>query len=134
MTSDNGTIVHRLHALDITTGAERLGSPKQIQASVPGVGAGNDGAGQVPFYPSTANQRPGLLLLNGVVYVTVAAYSDIQPYHGWVLAYDAQSLNLLAVLNVSPNTSAGGIWMGGCAPPADTGGNLYVMTGNGHYD
>src|SRR3954468_5798944 len=134
MTSESGTIVHRLHALDITTGAERTGSPKKIEASVPGTGTGNDGAGQVPFNSPTANQRPGLLLLNGVVYVTVAAYSDIEPYHGWILGYDAATLNLLAVLNVSPNTSAGGIWMGGCAPSADSNGNLYVATGNGHYD
>ncbi len=79
MASENGTTVHRLHALDITTGAERSGSPKLIQASVPGTGVGNDGAGQVPFDPSTANQRPGLLLLNGVIYVTYAAYSDLEP-------------------------------------------------------
>src|SRR3954468_4272095 len=134
MTAENGTDMHRLHALDITTGAERAGSPKLIQASVPGTGTGNDGAGQVPFNPPTSNQPPGLLLVNGVVYVTFAAYSDIEPYHGWVFAFDGQTLNQLAVLNVSPNTSAGGIWMGGCAPPADAGGNLYVMTGNGHYD
>jgi len=134
MTSENGTVVHRLHALDITTGAERTGSPKLIEANVPGTGVGNDGAGHVPFNPPTSNQRPGLLLLNGVVYVTFAAYSDIEPYHGWVFAFDGQTLNQLAVLNVSPNTSAGGIWMGGCAPTADANGNLYVMTGNGHYD
>jgi Big-like domain-containing protein len=134
MTSESGITVHRLHALDITTGIERVGSPVQIQASVPGTGTGNDGNGQVPFDSTTSNQRPGLLLLNGVVYVTFAAYSDIEPYHGWVFAYDAQTLNQLAVLNVSPNTSAGGIWMGGCGPSADTTGNLYVMTGNGHYN
>jgi hypothetical protein len=134
MTSENGIVVHRLHALDITTGGERAGSPVQIQASVPGTGTGTDGNGQVPFDSTTSNQRPGLLLLNGVVYVTFAAYSDIEPYHGWVFAYDAQTLNQLAVLNVSPNTSAGGIWMGGCGPSADSAGNLYVMTGNGHYN
>src|SRR5439155_18936521 len=125
VTSDNGTIVHRLHALDLITGQEKFGGPAVIKASVPGKGAGTDGLGNVPFDDATQNQRPGLLLLNGVVYITSAAFSDVQPYHGWVLGYDAQSLALTAVFNATPDTSAGGIWHGGCAPSADSNGNLY---------
>jgi Big-like domain-containing protein len=134
MTSDNGTVRHRLHALDLLTGAEKFGGPVVIQASVPGKGSGNDGLGNVPFDNSTQNQRPGLLLLNGVVYIASAAYSDVEPYHGWIIGYDAQSLGQVAVFNATPDTSAGGIWHGGCAPSADSNGNLYVMTGNGHFD
>jgi hypothetical protein len=134
MTSDSGTVHHRLHALDLLTGAEKFGGPVVIHASVPGKGSGNDGLGNVPFDNITQNQRPGLLLLNGVVYIASAAFSDVEPYHGWVLGYNAQSLEQVAVFNATPDTSAGGIWLGGCAPSADSNGNLYLMTGNGHFD
>lgn len=133
MTSNNGTIEHRLHALDLATGDEKFGSSRLITASVPGTGAGNNGAGQVPFDASTANQRPGLLLVNGVVYVSWAAFSDIEPYHGWIMGYDASNLNQVAVFNDSANSSAAGFWEGGCGLSADSNGNIYAMSGNGHY-
>ena len=40
-TKDQGNFVQRLHALDLATGAERLGSPVVIAASIPGTGDGN---------------------------------------------------------------------------------------------
>ena len=125
--------VHRLHALDITSGAEKFGGPKVIQASVPGTGDGNDGAGHVPFNGLRQMNRPGLLLANGLVYVAYASHGDNGPYHGWVLAYDAQTLQLTAVFNTTPNGGLGGIWQSGDGPACDASGNLFALTGNGTF-
>ena len=134
MTQEDGQPAHHLHALDLLSGAEKFGGPKRIQASVRGKGKGSNLNGQVPFHDATHNQRPGLLLLNGALYLCWAAFSDVEPYHGWVMAYDATTLDQIAAFNVSPDSSAGGIWAGGGAPAADSEGNVYVTTGNGYYD
>ena len=128
------TFVHRLHALDIGTGAEKFGGPVVIQVSVPGAGDGNDGAGNVPFNPLTQLNRPGLLLSQGVVYLAYGSHCDIDPYHGWVIGYDAYTLALTNVFNTSPNGEEVGIWQSGNGPAADTDGNIFVMTGNGSFD
>jgi fibronectin type 3 domain-containing protein len=131
--------VHRLHALDITTGAEKFGGPVVIQASVPGTGSGSSG-GQVPFNSLHQNQRPALLLLNGVVYVAFGAHGDQEPYHGWVLGYNASNLSRTMVFCTSPNdpgnvdNSGSGVWMSGDGPAADSAGNIYFVTGNGIFD
>ena len=132
MTEENGVTFHRLHALDITTGAEKFGGPKEITAVVPGTGIDTDGKGNVAFYPPTQNQRAGLQLVNGVVYVAFASFSDTEPYHGWIFAYDAATLQQLAALNLSPNSEGAGLWQAGAAPVADAAGNIYVQTGDGH--
>lgn len=123
------TYVQRLHALDITTGVEMPHSPVVIQASVPGKGAGTDGLGNVPFIPHTQNQRPGLLLLNGVVYIAWGSHQDLNPYHGWVIGYDANSLQRVAAYNNSADTRGDGIWMCGAGLAADESGNIYFTTG-----
>jgi hypothetical protein len=122
-----------LHALAITTGVEKWGGPKLISASVSGKG---DGAtnGQVPFNPVRENPRAALLLANGALYLTWASSCDVDPYHGWVMAYDPQTLARRAVLNVTPDGSDGGIWASDAGPAADTDGNVYVPTGNGTFD
>jgi hypothetical protein len=134
-TKENGSYFHRLHALDITTGAEKFGGPVAIQASVPGTGGGSSG-GQVPFISLRQNQRPALLLSNGVVYIAFASYQDITPYHGWVLGYNASTLQQTMVFNTSPNTSApgAGIWQSGDGLATDTSGNIYFVTGNSVFD
>lgn len=139
-TKEGSLYRHRLHALDITSGAERTGSPVLISASVPGNGDGNNGAGQVPFNSLRQMNRPGLLLLNGVVYIAYASHGDNGPYHGWVLGYHAQTLQQVGVYNTTPNHDPlsnsgglGGIWQSGNGPAADAGGNLYVETGNGTF-
>ncbi len=119
-----------LHALDITTGAEKANSPKLIAAQVPGNGDGNIG-GIVYFNPQKQNQRSGLLLLNGNVYITYASHCDWGPYHGWILGYDKTSLLQTRVYNTTPNGYFGGIWMSGEAPSADELGNIYASVGNG---
>ena len=132
MTEENGTTFHRLHALDITTGAEKFGGPSEITATVPGTGIDTDGSGNVTFHPPTENQRAGLQLVNGVVYVAFASFSDTEPYHGWLFAYDAATLAQLAALNLSPNSEGAGLWQAGAAPTADAEGNVYIQTGDGH--
>ncbi len=119
-----------LHALDITTGADRPGSPKLIEAQVNGNGDGSSG-GVLSFNAHTQNQRAGLLLLNGIVYIAWASYCTWPPYHGWLLGYDATSLDQKIVYCTTPDGKEGGIWMSGGGPAADADGNIYVAVGNG---
>ena len=123
----------RLHAIDITSGSEATGSPVTIAGTYPGTG---DGGTLDSFNPQTQNQRPGLALVNGVVYIAWAAHEDTPPYHGWVMgySYSGASFKRAAVFNSVPNSSGGGIWMSNGAPAADSSGNLYVVTGNGPFD
>jgi hypothetical protein len=132
-TKENGKYVNRLHALDITSGTEKFGGPVQIKASVKGNGAGNN-HGVVSFNAQHESQRPGLLLLNGVVYIGWASFAEVAPFHGWVLGYGATSLAQTAVFNSTPNGSDGGIWQSGAAPSVDAAGNIYLITGNGTFD
>jgi hypothetical protein len=132
-TKENGKYVNRLHALDITSGAEKFGGPVQIKALVKGIGAGNH-HGIVSFDAHHQSQRPGLLLLNGVVYIGWASFAEVAPYHGWVLGYGATSLAQTAVFNSTPNGSDGGVWQSGAAPSVDAAGNIYLLTGNGMFD
>jgi hypothetical protein len=125
--------VQRLHALDLGSGAERSNSPVVITATYPGIGAGNVG-GIITFDPERQNQRPGLALVNGTVFICWSSHCDLGPYHGWVLGYDAMSLQRVFVYNDTPNGGNGGIWMSGQAPAADAAGNLYLSTGNGTVD
>src|SRR5205823_11253070 len=102
-TSGGTHYVHRLHALDVATGAEKFGGPVVLNAVVPGTGDGNDGTGHVRFDALRHLNRPGLLLVNGTVYLAFASHGDNQPYHGWVLGYDAKTLAQVAVYNSTPN-------------------------------
>jgi hypothetical protein len=132
----------RLHGLSLIDGSEKFGGPATIDASitVPGTGDGSSG-GVLAFNTLTENQRPGLALVNGVVYVSWASHGDNDPYHGWVIGFNARNLTIppAAVWNSTPNVvagsqSRGGIWMSGGAPAADSSNNLYFLTGNGSFD
>lgn len=127
------TYPHRLHALDVGSGAEKFGGPVLIKATFPGMGDGNDGQGNVPFNDLRQFNRPGLLLANGIVYISYGSHGDNGPYHGWVLGYQAQTLQPQGVLNTTPNGGLGGIWQAGGAPAADNAGNFFLITGNGSY-
>lgn len=127
---------HRLHALDIATGAARPGSGRTLQASVPGTTTPNDGNGRVIFQSLRQNQRAALLLKDNVISIAFSSHCVIRPYQGWVLSYDAQSLNQIGAFNVSPNDpkGKGGIWQSGGGPAADDSGSIFVNTGDGPFD
>ena len=129
----SGTYLHRLHALDIATGAELFGGPVQITATYPGSGA--EGASNTQtFAASQHKERPGLLISNGIVYTTWGSHCDAGPYTGWVMGYTESTLAQTSVLNLTPNGNDGGIWMAGAGPAADSAGNLYLLIGNGTFD
>jgi hypothetical protein len=131
-TKEGAAYVQRLHALDLATGAEKFRGPAVIQAVVSGIGDGTI-SGNISFNPLTENQRSALLLAGGNVYVAFDSYSDIDPFHGWLLAYDAADLTktALAVFNTTPDGSHGGIGESGAAPSADSSGNIFVVTSGG---
>jgi hypothetical protein len=129
----NGNYFHRLHALDLTTGAELFGGPTTVQATYPGTGDNSSG-GNVVFDPKQYKERPGLLEIGTTIYTTWSSHCDAGPYTSWVMSYDANSLAQTSVLNLVPNGSEGGIWMAGTAPAADSSGNIYFMVGNGDFD
>jgi len=131
MTKESGNYVHRLHALDITTGQERIGSPVTIRATSPGTG---EGGSTLTFRAKDYKQRPGLLFLNGVVYTAWSSHCDIGAYHGWLIGYDASTLQQVTVYNSTPNGNEASFWAGGAAPAADVAGNIYVVSGNGSFD
>jgi hypothetical protein len=123
----------RLHAIDVTTGSEKAHSPVLIQGTYPGTG---DKTTTTTFSARQENQRAGLALINGTVYVAWAAHEDASPYYGWLMGYTygSSGFTQASVLNVTPNVQYGGIWMGGGAPSVDANGHLYVITGNGGFD
>ena len=129
----NTNYVTRLHALDLSTGAEKFGGPVVIQASVPGTGAGSSG-GVLPFLPLRENQHTALLLLNGIVYFGFSSHGDVQPYHGWIFGYNASTLQRTLAVCLSPNNDSTGVWMGGDGIASDATGNLYFVTGDGPFD
>ena len=128
-----GVFLQRLHALDLATGAEKFGGPKTIVASVPGAGYDNK-EGVVSFNPLMENQRSALLLSNRIVYIAFGSHCDVDPFHGWVLAYDATTLKRLAAFNSTPNGGEAGIWQSGNGPSVGPGGAIFVGSGNGTFD
>ena len=129
----SGRYFQRLHALDVTTGAELFGGAKNVQASFPGTGAGSVG-GMVTFDPKQYKERAALLLINGSIVTSWASHCDIDPYTGWIIAHDASTLAQTGVLNITPNGSEGAFWMAGGGPAADTAGNFYLLAGNGTFE
>ena len=131
-TKENGALFNRLHALDMTTGAEKFGGPVTIQATYPGTGDGSSG-GILTFDSVYEFSRAGLLLSNGNIHLAWASYCDNAPFHGLVMAYDKNTLQQTAVWAVTPNGEDGGIWMSGAGVAADASGNLFLATGNGTF-
>src|SRR5882762_2520346 len=131
--NSSGAYFQRLHALNLSTGAELFGGPQNITATFPGTGDNSSG-GNVVFDPKQCKERPGLLQINGTIYTTWSSHCDIRPYTSWVMAFSADTLAQTSVLNLVPNGSEGGIWMAGTAPAADPAGNLFFILGNGDFD
>jgi outer membrane protein assembly factor BamB len=120
LTKENGKFAQRLHKLDLGTGADLPGSPVAIEAE--------------SFDPLMQNQRPALMLANGMVYIGYASHCDKDPYHGFLMAYDAKDLAQKAVFNSSPTGMEASFWQSGQGPAADAEGNVYAVTGNGSWD
>jgi hypothetical protein len=121
---ESGVYTQKLHALDLSTGAEQAGSPVVIKGRAP-----NNPS--LRFDPQQGFQRAGLLLLNGVVYVPFASNDSA---NGWMFGYDAATLAQKSIFCVTPNGNLGGIWSGAAAPAVDSSGNIYLGTGNGTFD
>jgi hypothetical protein len=134
MTVDSsGNYHHRLHVISLGNGAERPGSPVEIQATYPSSGPQSSG-GVVTFNPAQYKARPALTLLNGIVYVEFSSNCDDPPYSGWILGYNAGTFAQEIVFNVTPNGNDGALWGSGGGPAADGEGNLYFMVANGTFD
>jgi hypothetical protein len=129
----SGNYHQRLHALDVTTGAELTGSPVEIAASYPGTGA-NSSNGRVVFDPGQYAERAGILLLNGVLYLGWTSHCDQGAYTGWLMAYSESTLAQTSVLDLTPNGSDGSIWMAGAGLAGDSSGNIYFLDANGTFD
>jgi hypothetical protein len=133
MSKNSSTFFQRLHALDITTGAELEGGPVTIQATYPGTGANSSG-GQVVFDPKQYKERAALLLLNGVIYTSWASHCDFNPYTAWIIGYNQTTLAPTSILNLTPNGSEGSIWQSGGGLAADPQGNIYALIANGTFE
>lgn len=120
----SGAYAHKLHAISLTTGGELFGGPVTISASVNGKN----------FNPHYQHQRPGLVIVNGVVYIGFGSDCDANTYYGWLLGYNETSLSRTAEFCVTPSGSEGAIWSSGQAPAVDSSGNIYVMTANGSFN
>jgi hypothetical protein len=132
------TFIQRLHALDITTGKEKFAGPVVLSGTVPGTGNGSSG-GTLNWDPKWQMNRASLMLLNGIVYIGFGSHGDNGPWHGWILAYNASTLNETGVWCSSPNSIGSGIWGGGAGFAADVPagkpyGRIFAATGNGTYD
>jgi hypothetical protein len=139
-TKEGGIDVARLHALDITTGKEKFGGPVVLSGSVPGNGKGSLN-GTLQFDAKWSNQRPGLLLLNGIVYIGFGSHNDSGPWHGWILGYNAATLTRTGAWSSSPNGFGAGIWESGTGltasvedPVGHPYGSLFTATGTGTID
>jgi len=139
--SKEGTAyVQRLHALSITNGEEKFGGPVKLAASVPGNGQASV-SGTLHYDPFWQNQRAGLLLLHGIVYIASGAHQDFGTWHGWLLAYNATTLRQTGAWCSTPNGFDGGIWGAGTGLAADVPdpaghpfGRILTSTGNGTFD
>ena len=132
-TKEAGQYYQRLHRLNLADGTESASSPVVISASVSGTGNGSSG-GRLPYIALRQNQRPGLALVNGIVYIASGSHGDNAPWHGWIVGYNASTMAFASAYCTTPNSDGGGIWMSGSAPVFDSSNNLFVISSNGTYD
>ena len=125
ITTPTTSYFQRIHALDMTTGAEEFGGPVTVSATFSSGPA---------FSPQQYKERAGLLLLNGQLITAWASHCDFTPYNGWIMAYDQHTLAQTSALDVTPNGSEGAIWQAGGGIAADTSSNIYFLDGNGTWD
>ncbi|MFZ1919691.1 MAG: Ig-like domain-containing protein [Terriglobales bacterium] len=129
MTEENGNFVHRLHALDLGTGAELFGGPVVVSASSVVNGK------TYTFIDRYQMQRTGLLLQNGIIYLGFGSPGcNVETENGWVMAYDQLTLQQVGVFNVSPGVKASAVWQSGGGLAGDGAGNVFFATGDGLFD
>lgn len=128
-----GRYYQRLHALDLQDGGEEFGGPVDIQATYPGHGDTSHSGTDI-FDPKQYEERAALLLANGTVYTSWASHCDIDPYNGWVMGYNAQTLKQEGALDFTPNGEKGSVWQSGAGPAADPQGYIYLLAANGTFD
>ena len=150
MRADGAHYVQKLHALDIGSGAEKFNGPVLMGDTinnggpdqgftdttpifVPGTGDSTNGT-DVFFNALRENERAGEFIANNVLYLSFTSHGDTQPYHGWLLGYNPQTLQLVSIYCTTPNGTEGAIWMGGAGPAVDGSGFIYFTTGNGTFD
>ena len=131
--NSSGSYYQRLHGLNLVTGAEEFGGPVTVAASVPGSGD-NSSNGNVVFDAKQYKSRPGLLLLNGIVYTSWGSHCDSRPYTGWLIGYRNTTLQQTSVFNFAPNGSEAALWNSGGGPASDAEGNIFVAVANGTFD
>jgi hypothetical protein len=131
MSSDQSSAYHqRLHALDVTTGAELFNGPVAITATYAA-----PGSVAATFEPGQYEERAALLLSQGIVYTSWTSHCDETPYSGWIIAYSETTLAQTSVLSIGPNSNAGpAIWMSGGGPGTDSSGNIYLLSANGAFE
>jgi len=130
----------RIHALDLTTGVDRIAAT-DVAATFSGTGTGSSGGVQT-FNPASYEERAALLLLNGTIYTTWTSHCDATPYNSWVIGFNESNLARNTILDMTANGASqaghggqeGGIWMAGAGPAADSSGNIYLLIGNGTFD
>ena len=132
-TAVSGVYYQKLHALNVTTGAEMYGGPVTITASVSGTGKGSSG-GTIAFNALIQNQRSALLFQNSQVYIAWGSHCDNGSYHGWLMAYGYKTLEQVAAWATTPNADEGAIWNAGSGPAGDTSNNIFLAVANGTFD
>ena len=146
--SSNPEYYYRLHAMSMQTGAD-VQQPVEIRGSVEGTAADAKN-GRIIFDSFLQLNRPGLLLVGGMLYVAFGSNGEIDPFHGWVFGYKSSAINQPALVlcttpdkvsqlpHSSPLTllgrEGGGIWQSGNGLAADEQSAIYVSTGNGIWD
>jgi hypothetical protein len=130
----SGVFHHRLHAIDLITGADKLGGPVEVSPTAPGTGA-NSNNGVIQFDPKTHYQRAALLLAGGVVYVGIGGNAESDSNnHGWIVGFKASDLTATMTFCASPNDVWVSIWQSGAGLASDSAGYIYAETANGTFD
>jgi hypothetical protein len=126
-TYENSLVVHRLHALDITSGVEKLGGPTTIAATYTFNGV------TTTFRDFYQLNRPGLLMANGHVFIAWGSNGANAYSQGWVMSYSASTLKKLGAVTLEPGKTLASIWQKGAGIAADPDGYLYAVTAEGPY-
>ncbi len=126
-TYESGKVVHRLHALNVRNGQEALGGPSTIAATYTWNGVVST------FTDLYQINRPGLLLVNGHVYMAFGSNCCNDYSQGWVMSYNASTLQQEGAFDTEPGKTLASIWQKGAGISADSNDDIYVETGEGYY-